>query len=218
MLNPSTLPQEKAIRIAGSQGDLEACFSKPNSTGLIGVICHPHPLYGGTMNNKVVTTLCRTFQRLGYGSLRFNFRGVGQSAGTYGEGMGESDDVLSVIRWLNESYPNNPIALTGFSFGAYAALRAAQSFKPTLLTLIAPPVHHFDFAALKLPDCPCWLIQGDQDEIVPPKLVLEWKNTLEPPPQLITLKETSHFFHGKLIELRNCMIKILEDAKKRAHF
>ena len=116
-INPNTFPAIDSIfTIPGPVGQLEVATSVVSDSSLpfIGVICHPHPLYGGTMNNKVVTTLARTFTLMGISSVRFNFRGVGESAGNYTEGVGESDDLLAVLSWLNNVRPNHQIILTGF--------------------------------------------------------------------------------------------------------
>ncbi len=131
-----------------------------------GVVCHPHPLGGGTLDNKVVHTVARTMQELGLPALRFNFRGVGASAGTFDDGIGETDDAQAVIDWGRERWPQAALWLAGFSFGAYVALRVSERRRPQRLITVAPPVQRFQLAALRVPDCPWLIVQGDADEIV----------------------------------------------------
>ena len=117
--------QEQPLSITGPSGSLELRFT-PN-TGVIGVVvCHPHPLHGGTMHNKVVTTLCKSFSELGYPTLRFNFRGIGHSEGSFNHGVGETSDTLAVIEWLKQTYGIKKILLAGFSFGAFVALNVCK--------------------------------------------------------------------------------------------
>jgi alpha/beta superfamily hydrolase len=204
-----------ALSIAGPAGDLEAVSTCPSegeqAMRAIGVICHPHPLYGGTMHNKVVHYIARTFNELQIGSLRFNFRGVGASAGTYDEGHGETDDLLAVLDWVRSRRPELDVWLAGFSFGAYVALRAATRFPVSRLITVAPPVNIFDFSDVSEPGCPWLVIQGDRDEIVPSEEVLTWAGQLRHPPRLITLSGGDHFFHGRLNELRAGLIEHLAD-------
>lgn len=166
------------------------------------VICHPHPLYGGTMNNKVVHTLAKSLAENNYTAVRFNFRGVGGSAGIYDEGRGEVDDVLAVADWILAQQDATPIILAGFSFGSFVALQAAIKVHTMALITVSPPVRMFDFSKLEGIDCPWQLIQGDEDEVVDIKSVINWIDTLNHPPVMEIVKGSSHFFHGKLIELR----------------
>lgn len=191
-------------------GQLEAVVVGPNVTPtIIGIVCHPHPLYGGTFNNKVVTTLARTWFKMGLAVIRFNFRGVGASEGLYAEGVGETDDLLAVIDLAQAAYPGSRIWLAGFSFGAYVALRAVQQRSVAQLVTVAPPVGNFDFSAIKQVSCPWLVIQGDRDEIVDPEGVYAWLQQFSPPPQLIRFPQTGHFFHGQLGELQSALEKAL---------
>lgn len=205
--------QEKTLFIEGPSGPLEAkLFIPEESFKKIGIICHPHPLYGGNMNNKVVHTLTKTLQEHQLASLRFNFRGVGKSAGSYAGGDGEADDLMGILNWIQNSYPDSTIWLAGFSFGAYIALKVATEsfFTAEQLILIAPPVEHFP--AMKrfgLPKCPCIVVQGDADEIVDPDSVFKWAHALFPKVTLITIQNAGHFFHGRLIELRKTLLEAL---------
>ncbi len=202
--------------IPGPAGQLEASASHPGATcKKVVVICHPHPLYQGSMDNKVVTSAQRAFQHLGLATLRFNFRGVGKSAGDYGEITGELQDAQAVIDWVKSILPEHKLWLCGFSFGAYIAAEAAQHHDTEQLISIAPPVHHMDFANLNKITCPWLVIQGDQDEVVPPADVLAWAKQPPSPLKLIVLENVGHFFHGHLVELRELLENKLQDQAGR---
>lgn len=205
-------PGETALTLQGPAGPLEALMVCPKEIEheIIAIICHPHSLHGGTLHNKVIATVSRALRELGIPSLRFNFRGVGLSAGTYDGGIAETDDVLAVINWCKTKWPNKTIWLAGFSFGAFVTLRAAQQTKLGCLITIAPPVVNFDFTELAPPTSPWIVLQGDQDEVVPPKKVYDWLDSLPTKPTLIQFPETTHFFHGKLVALKTQLIKVLE--------
>ena len=201
-----------ALTLTGPAGPLEAITAFPLDSGAmraIGVICHPHPLYGGTLTNKVVHSISCTLNDLGVGTVRFNFRGVGTSAGQYAEGVGEVDDLLAVMDWVNGSYPDHALWLAGFSFGAYIALLGAQRRPVARLVTIAPPVTMFAVSGVTAPDCPWLLIQGDQDEIVPCHNVLAWATQLASAPQVVCMKDVDHFFHGHLNDLREVLRQAL---------
>jgi uncharacterized protein len=187
-----------AVEIAGPSGRLEALLdSTGEATEAVAVICHPHPLHQGTMQNKVVTTLARAFAHLGAAAVRFNFRGVGTSAGTYGDGVGERDDAAAVVAWARGRWPGLPVYLGGFSFGAAVAIALAARVEPRGLITVAPPVHWFptDFVA---PACPWLLVHGSNDDVVPAAPVLEWCNALAVPPQIQLVDGVGHYFHGRL--------------------
>lgn len=207
------------LTLAGPAGPLEAITAFPLNSDVmraIGVICHPHPLYGGTLTNKVVHSISRTLNDLGVGTVRFNFRGVGASAGQYAGGAGEVDDLLAVMDWVNASYPDHALWLAGFSFGAYIALLGAQRRPVARLITIAPPVNMFDVGGVAAPDCPWLLIQGDQDEIVPCHEVLAWATQLASAPQVVCMKDVDHFFHGHLNDLREVLRQALTESDSRA--
>ncbi len=194
------------LLLPGPMGQLEVMTSSPDTyrnPPTIAVICHPHPLFGGTMHNKVIYTLARCFNSIGLASVRFNFRGVGLSQGEYNNGIGETDDLLTVLTWLKESCPESAIWLAGFSFGAYVAARAAKVWPAKLLICIAPPIENFPFKELPPFPCPWILVQGDEDEVVSPTAVFSWVNSLVHPPEVIKIHGATHFFHGQLIELRD---------------
>jgi uncharacterized protein len=194
-------PKSLATEIAGPAGVLEAAVEFGAAPSIAtALICHPHPLQRGTMSNKVVTTIARAFARMGADAVRFNFRGVGRSAGRFADGIGERDDALAVAAWCRQRWPGRPLYLGGFSFGAAVAAAIAARAEPAGLVTIAPPVERLqaDFVA---PACPWLLIHGDADDVVPPAPVLEWCAKLAAPPKIVLLAGAGHFFHGRLAEL-----------------
>jgi len=200
-------PCNQQLVLAGPAGALEVQTLCPSLTDVAAtaVILHPHPLHGGTMQNKVVHTLARGFADLGMASVRFNFRGVGASAGRFADGAGETEDALAVIRWVREQRPGAPIWLAGFSFGAYIALRAAATAQVNGLVTVAPAVHLYDFSTLVLPSCPWLLIQGEADEVVPIEALRAWLSGVAPKPQALFLPDVGHFFHGRLSDLKSAL-------------
>jgi alpha/beta superfamily hydrolase len=194
--------------IEGPAGPLEAVVEDPGGDGgRCAVVCHPHPLYGGTLDNKVVTTLARALREAGIPAVRFNFRGVGASAGSYDGGLGETDDADAVAGWCAARWPGRGLVIAGFSFGAYVALRLAQRRAPSQLVTIAPPVSSFDFSGLPPPPCPWLVVQGDADEVVAAADVALWAGRLVPRPRLVMLPGVGHFFHGRLHELRDAVLE-----------
>ena len=193
------------LMLQGPAGQLEAQIEfpelpRPDSPAAI--ICHPHPPDGGTMQNKVVTTLAKAFTESGYISLRFNFRGVGHSEGSYDHGAGELADCLAVMDWLRQARPEASVALAGFSFGAWVALKAGAVAAPKLMVSIAPPVGFRDFSAITRPACPWLAVQGMQDEVVDAGSILAWLDQEPPRPETVVMEQAGHFFHGQLVPLR----------------
>ncbi|XID74104.1 alpha/beta hydrolase [Alkanindiges sp. WGS2144] len=176
----------------------------------LALVCHPHPLFGGTMDNKVVTTLARFFKKQNMAVALFNFRGVGSSTGVHDNGVGEVDDAAAVLDWALRQTSATQLYVAGFSFGAYIAaalasrlnqqqLHAGSGRSELLKTfLVAPPVHHYPMQHLSLNQNTVVLI-GDQDEVVPPAQVIQWADRLDLPVHL--MPECSHFFHGHLNDL-----------------
>jgi len=200
------LSGENRFLIQGPAGHLEllTLAAKEDAKG-VAVICHPHPLYGGTLDNKVVHTLSRAFYHQGLHSVRFNFRGVGKSEGSFGHSEGEVEDLAAVLAWVDEVLPAQKIVLAGFSFGAYIAARGALSHSCEQLYSIAPAVSHQPYDLLPLLSCPWTVIQGEADEVISPQDVYAWfekRQLSEPSMKLLKIPETSHFFHGHLITLR----------------
>lgn len=197
---------EQPLYIAGPAGRLEAIWwpSTAKST-VVAVICHPHPLHGGTMDNKVVTTLMRTWRDKGVATLRFNFRGTGNSEGVHDQGVGEIDDLLAVLRWLLVEQGVKTLDLAGFSFGAWvsaaASARVPQGLSLRRLVLVAPPVQYAGFEALQLPP-QTLVMQGDADEVVDPAAVFAWAASRTNVPEVVCFAAAGHFFHGRLGELK----------------
>lgn len=211
------LPRREEVTIPGPAGDLEALLELPpeGEPAGYGVACHPHPKHGGSMKNKVVHTLCRVFTGRRLAAIRFNFRGVGASQGSYDEGIGEVDDALAVMAWAERRFGGDAW-LAGFSFGAAVALHAAARRPPARLITVAPPVGRLPVATERQPECPWIVIQGEEDELVDADGVVEWVNELAPGPELLLLPEVDHFFHGKLTLLRERLGELLDGERNDA--
>lgn len=202
-----TTPGEHPLTVPGPVGNIEAILTVPDiiNSKYVALIGHPHSLQGGSMNNKVVTTLAKTFKELGIPNLRFNFRGVGQTAGTYDEGVGESEDMLALAGEWQREQANIEFIFAGFSFGSYVAYRAAAQLKHSLLITIAPPVHHYNYQEFQPAPSPWLIIQGDADEVVPYDLVIDFAKHAPSPIEVKEFAATSHFFHGKLLDLKSVL-------------
>lgn len=193
----------RRLSITGPAGVLEAAVNEPLDAAPLGVavVCHPHPQHGGTMDNKVAQTLARAFVQLGWRAVRFNFRGVGGSAGAWDAGQGEIDDALAVV--ADQRDPALPLAVAGFSFGGYvasqAARRLAQAGQPAdRLVLVGPATQNFDVA----PVPPGTLvIHGEADEVVPLSATLDWARPQHLP--VVVVPGVGHFFHGQLSLLKS---------------
>jgi len=205
-------PSTERLTIHGPTGALEALLETPAGAdgSRVAVICHPHPVYGGTMTNKVVHMLAKAFNERGVPALRFNFRGVGASAGSYGEGEGETQDALAAMDWAAQRWPGAALWAAGFSFGGTIAVRAAVARDARRLVTVAPAVHRFAVSGAELPRCPWLLVQGDRDELVDAAEIQRWVATLASPPQFVLLPGVDHFFHGRLNELRSTVLNWLD--------
>lgn len=201
------LPRAERLVIPGPAGALEAVVETPEPAGdspaAFLVVCHPHPLHGGTMDNKVVTTLARAAHELGAPSVRFNFRGVGASAGGFDAGRGETDDALAAVAFARQRWPGAVPWLAGFSFGGHVALRASNAAGPgavARLVTVAPALgrNYGSVQEVTVPPCPWLVVQGDADEVLDPALIIDWARQLAPPPRLVVLPGVGHFFHGQL--------------------
>lgn len=197
--------------IAGPAGKLELNINETTAghQPAWGIVCHPHSLHGGTMENKVVTMLAKTFVQLGVNTIRFNFRGVGQSEGEFNYGMGELEDLLAVIAWLHQEKGQQALWLGGFSFGAYIVAKVATQMAVNQLVTIAPPVQDFSMEMLPPILCPWVLVQGELDNIVSPASVFAWAESRYPVPTILRFPQAGHFFHGQLLELRTRLEEVL---------
>jgi uncharacterized protein len=191
------LPREQRLLLAGAAGNLETVVNDPGDgrRGLA-LIAHPHPLYGGTLDNKVVQTLAKTFFAQGCVAVRMNFRGVGASDGVFDEGLGETEDWLQVVQAMRTMFGQLPLTLAGFSFGAFVQSRVAAQLQPERLVLVAPAVGRF---AVERVPVGTLVIHGEEDDVVPLRDVLDWARPQTLP--VVVLPGAGHFFHGNLIEL-----------------
>lgn len=188
--------------IQGNAGMLQVRPSWQESDA-VAVICHPHPLMGGTMDNKVVTTLSRFFRNQKISVVQFNFRGVGESTGLHADGIGEVDDFFSILDWIAGQTTARKLYVAGFSFGGYIAAASADrllsdnvhQFELKKLYLLAPAVQNYPMAKLTLPD-DTFVMVGDQDEVVAPQEIINWANARHF--DLAIIPACSHFFHGQL--------------------
>ena len=198
--------------IAGPAGSIECAVDEPTGPLRgVAIVCHPHPQHGGTLDNKVVQTLARAVVQLGYRSVRFNFRGVGASTGTWDEGRGEVDDAAAVIRHF--VVDGQPWLLAGFSFGAYVASQAAaqrpDDAKPQRLVLVGPSTQK-----QAMPSVPAdtVVIHGETDEVVPLFSTLDWARPQGLP--VIVFPGVGHFFHGQLARLRSVVVQQLLPSRE----
>ena len=172
----------------------------------IALVAHPHPQQGGTLDNKVVQTLARTFFALGYASVRFNFRGVGQSAGTFDDGVGETADAQAALAHAKERFGAIPVVLAGFSFGTFVQTRVAVTMHAERMVLVGPAVTRFGDAAVPEDTI---VIHGEEDDIVPLSAVLDWARPHELP--VIVFPGCGHFFHGRLPQLSRTIAGLWHD-------
>jgi uncharacterized protein len=192
------------VTFAGPAGQLEGVLHLPEAEPIaIAVVAHPLPTMGGTMENKIVTTLAKTFAELGFATLRFNFRGVGASDGVFDSGNGEVEDMLAVVQHAKDAFGHLPLILSGFSFGGYVAARTAQHLhpQPHKLVLIAPAVGRF-----AMPTVPhnTLMIHGESDEVIPLGDALDWARPQHMP--VVVLPEAGHFFHGRLQQIKQIVL------------
>ncbi|MGZ5156130.1 MAG: alpha/beta hydrolase [Caldimonas sp.] len=208
-MNPRTVREE----IAGPVGRIESAVDRPAGAPRgVAVVCHPHPQHGGTLDNKVVQTVARAFMQLGWASVRFNFRGVGGSAGTWDEGRGEVDDALAVVQATREraDFAGLPLALAGFSFGGYVAAEAAarlpEGAKPLRLVLVGPSTQKQTLPSVAADTV---VVHGESDDVVPLAATLDWARPQTLP--VIVLPGVGHFFHGQLGLLKSVLVRELHE-------
>lgn len=212
----SGLEKEQSCMVPGPSGQLQVVVHQGDEAGPFAsrqwlvVLCHPHPLHGGVMDNKVVTTLMRTYRDLGVQVVRFNFRGVGESQGSFDNAVGECDDLRAIVAWCKTQWPAARLMLAGFSFGSSIAAQVSYDIPDLLhLTLVAPPVERYPYARGNQFSCPVCIIQGDKDERVVAQGVFTWAAGLEGDVELLRYPEAGHFFHGYLTLLKADLTQVL---------
>ncbi len=191
------------IEVDGPAGRIEAVITDPGEARRgYALIAHPHPLHGGTLDNKVVQTLAKAFHALGFAAVRFNFRGVGGSDGVFDDGRGELEDLLAVERFAIERFGNIERVLAGFSFGSFVAASAAEQLDARYLVLVAPAVGRFPLGTVPKDTL---VIHGEEDDVVLLSDVFDWARPQQVP--VVVFPGTGHFFHGVLIELQNLVTR-----------
>ena len=204
----------EAVReIAGPAGPLEVLVDKPDRTPRAAVVfAHPLPLQGGTMHTKVVFQGAKALTRIGCVVLRFNFRGVGLSAGTWDNGRGEMDDYRAAVDFLAKQYPDLEMWAAGFSFGSYIAMTSgADDDRICALIGIAPPVDRYEYATVKLSSKPKFIIHGERDELIPLRMVREFYARLQEPKELVEIDRANHLFDGQASEVGDALEDLLAD-------
>jgi len=199
--------------IDGPAGKLEILIEKPPGDPRAAVVfAHPLPTHGGTMHTKVVFQGAKALARIGCAVLRFNFRGVGRSAGAWDEGRGELDDYRAALTFMAGQYPGTELWAAGMSFGSYVALTVgAEDDRVCALIGIAPPVDRYDFAAVKSSAKPKFLIHGNADELISLKAVREFYAQLADPKELIEIDRANHLFEGQVGEVGEAIEDLLVD-------
>jgi uncharacterized protein len=204
---------EPLRQIPGAVGPLEALLDAPAGEPRAAVVfAHPLPTHGGTMHTKVVFQSAKALARIGCVVLRFNFRGVGMSAGSWDNGRGELDDYKAALAYTAATYPGVELWAAGFSFGAYIATTAgADDDRVCALIAIAPPVDKYEFASVKMSAKPKFVIHGERDELISLKLVRHFYAQLQEPKELIEIDRANHLFDGQASEVGDALAELLED-------
>jgi alpha/beta superfamily hydrolase len=207
------MPTEFLHEIAGPVGPLEALLDLPEGRPRAAVVfAHPHPLQGGTMHTKTVYQAAKALARIGCAVLRFNFRGVGRSAGAFDAGSGEMDDFRAGLDFMASRYPERALWAAGFSFGSFIALSVgAADPRVTLLLGIAPPVDRYGFEPLLTSAKPKFFIHGERDELISIKEMRRFYARLPEPKELVEIDGASHLFEGRTSEVGDAVVDLLED-------
>jgi alpha/beta superfamily hydrolase len=204
---------ETVREIPGAVGQLEALLDLPEGPPRRAVVfAHPLPIKGGTMHTKVVFQAAKALTRIGCVVLRFNFRGVGRSAGTWDNGRGEMDDYRAAVDFVSARYPELELWAAGFSFGSYIAMTAgADDDRICALIGIAPPVNRYEYASVKLSTKPKFIVHGESDELIPLKAVREFYARLQDPKELVEIDRANHLFDGQASEVGDALEELLTD-------
>ncbi len=206
--------QSSQLLIPGAAGNIEVLLAAPKSLTEpkgFAVVCHPHPLFGGALSNKVTYTVASCALNAGMYALRFNFRGVGKSAGAHDEGRGETDDTVAVVEWMRKLLPDAELMLAGFSFGAFVSLQAAARVRPSLQVSVALPFGKYFAGAPRPPRPPCpWLVvHGRDDDLVSYADTQAELSNYDPPPEIASFDGVGHFFHGRLGDIQHAVMDFL---------
>ena len=204
---------ETVREIDGPTGPLEVLVDLPEGPPRAAVVfAHPLPTHGGTMHTKVVFQGAKALTRIGCAVLRFNFRGVGRSAGTWDEGPGEKDDYKAALDYFSARYPNTELWAAGFSFGSYIAMTCgATDDRVCTLIGIAPPVDRYDYSVVKRSTKAIFLIHGERDELIPLRAVREFYAQLAEPKELVVIDRATHLFEGQASEVGDALEDLLAD-------
>ena len=207
------MPTEFLREISGPAGPLEAILDLPEGDPrAVAVFGHPHPLHGGTMHTKGVYQAAKGMTRIGVAALRFNFRGVGRSAGTFDSGPGEQEDFRAAIDFARQRYPDMPVWAAGMSFGAWVAMTTGASDPRTsLLFGIAPPVDRYDFGVLLDSTLAKFIVHGEKDELISIKDIRKFYAQLPEPKELVVIEDADHLFEGKTSLIGDAVEDLLGD-------
>jgi alpha/beta superfamily hydrolase len=207
------MPDASLREIAGPAGRLEALLDAPDGAPrAAAVFAHPHPLYGGTLHTKAVFQASKALARIGVAVLRFNFRGVGTSAGAFDGGPGELDDYRAALEFVAQRYPGAPLWACGFSFGSWIAWNVALDDERVPMMLgIGLPVNHFDFSPAKDSDKAKFLIHGERDEVASVRDIRKFYGELREPKELAVIEGADHLFDGKTTEVGEAIEDLLKD-------
>lgn len=202
-IRPMPAATLERVLVPGRVGAIETDVNDPGERRRgVAVVAHPHPLQGGTKDNKVVTTLAKALFTLGYVVARPNFRGVGGTEGAHDEGRGEAEDIIAVIEHLRERYMRRPLVLAGFSFGSFVQTHVAKRVAPERMILVGPAVNRFPTESVP---ADALVIHGEEDDVVPLSAVLEWARPHALP--IVVVPGTGHFFHGRLNTLAQIVMR-----------
>ena len=207
------MPLDMVREIPGPAGPLEALIDLPEGEPrAVAVFGHPHPLHGGTMHTKALYQAAKAMPRIGVAALRFNFRGVGRSAGTFDSGPGEKEDFRAALAYVEQRFPDLPIWAAGMSFGSWIAMTVgAEDARVSLLLAIAPPVDRYDFSALKTCTLPKFIVHGESDELISIKEIRKFYAQIPEPRELVTIEDANHLFEGRTSMVGDAVEDLLAD-------
>ena len=207
------MPLDMLREIPGPAGPLEALIDLPEGEPrAVAVFGHPHPLHGGTMHTKALYQAAKAMPRIGVAALRFNFRGVGRSVGTFDSGGGEKDDFRAALAYVEQRFPDLPIWAAGMSFGSWIAMTVgAEDARVSLLLAIAPPVDRYDFSALQTCTLPKFIVHGESDELISIKEIRKFYAQIPEPRELVTIEDANHLFEGKTSLVGDAVEDLLAD-------